>query len=92
MWSIRISEEVVFFLQGAAGTFQLLQEQVFAHLQTAPTPDLSAECTTALVGLMLAQAQESFCIKAGKGRYCKKIKGPNLLFFGNRSNQRSCDC
>ena len=54
-------------LQGAAGTFQLLQEQVFAHLQTAPTPDLSAECTTALVGLMLAQAQESFCVKAGKG-------------------------
>ena len=54
-------------MKGAAGTFQLLQEQVFAHLQTAPTPDLSAECTTALVGLMLAQAQESFCVKAGKG-------------------------
>ena len=45
----------------------MLQEQVFAHLQTAPTPDLSAECTTALVQLMLAQAQESFCIKAAKG-------------------------
>ena len=53
--------------QGAAGTFQLLQEQVFAHLQTAPTPDLSAEATTALMQLMLAQAQESFCIKATKG-------------------------
>ena len=45
----------------------MLQEQVFAHLQTAPTPDLSAESTTALVQLMLAQAQESFCIKAAKG-------------------------
>ena len=45
----------------------MLQEQVFAHLQTAPTPDLSAECTTALVQLMLAQAQECFCIKAAKG-------------------------
>lgn len=54
-------------LQGASGTFQLLQEQVFAHLQTASTPDLSAASTTALVGLMLAQAQESFCVKAGKG-------------------------
>ena len=54
-------------MQGAAGTFQMLQEQVFAHLQTAPTPDLSAECTTALVQLMLAQAQECFCIKAVKG-------------------------
>lgn len=54
--------------QGAAGTFQMLQEQVFAHLQTAPTPDLSAECTTALVQLMLAQAQESFCIKAAKDK------------------------
>ena len=55
------------FAQGAAGSFQLLQEQVFAHLQTAPTPDLSAEATTALMQLMLAQAQESFCIKAVKG-------------------------
>ena len=54
-------------LQGAAGTFQLLQEQVFAHLQTSPTSDLSAESTTALVQLMLAQAQESFCIKAARG-------------------------
>ncbi len=40
---------------------------MFAHLQTAPTPDLTAECTTALVSIMLAQAQESFCIKAAKG-------------------------
>ena len=40
---------------------------MFAHLQTAPTPDLSAESTTALMQLMLAQAQESFCIKACKG-------------------------
>ena len=54
--------------QGAAGAFQLLQEQVFAHLQRAPTPDLSAEATTALQQLMLAQAQESFCIKACKGK------------------------
>lgn len=53
--------------QGAAGIFQMLQEQVFAHLQKAPTPDLSAESTTALQQLMLAQAQESFCIKACKG-------------------------
>jgi programmed cell death 6-interacting protein len=54
--------------QGAAGAFQLLQEQVFARLQRAPTPDLSAESTTALQQLMLAQAQESFCIKACKDR------------------------
>ena len=54
-------------LQGAAGTFQLLQEKVFAHLQTAPTPDLSAESTTALIQLMLGQAQETFCIKASRG-------------------------
>ena len=54
--------------KGSAGTFQLLQEQVFAHLQTSPTPDLSAESTTALVQIMLAQAQESFCIKAARGK------------------------
>ena len=61
--------EINHYMQGAAGTFQMLQEQVFAHLQTSPTPDLSAECTTALVQLMLAQAQECFCIKAAKGVY-----------------------
>ncbi|XP_064396654.1 programmed cell death 6-interacting protein-like isoform X2 [Halichondria panicea] len=54
--------------QGAAGTFQLLQEKVFAHLQTAPTPDLSAESTTALIQLMLGQAQETFCIKASRDK------------------------
>lgn len=53
--------------QGAAGTFQLLQELVFSHLQSAPTPDLSAETTTAMMQLMLAQAQESICIKASRG-------------------------
>jgi len=41
---------------------------VFAHLQTSPTSDLSAESTTALVQLMLAQAQESFCIKAARDK------------------------
>ncbi len=40
---------------------------MFAHLQTAPTPDLSAESTTALIQLMLGQAQETFCIKASRG-------------------------
>ena len=60
--------------QNASGTFQLLQELVFAYLQTAPTPDLSAECTTSLVQLMLAQAQESFCIKAAKGT-CTSTQG-----------------
>lgn len=63
--------------QGAAGTFQLLQEKVFAHLQTAPTPDLSAESTTALIQLMLGQAQETFCIKASRGEF------PRIMALGD---------
>ncbi|KAL5508811.1 hypothetical protein EMCRGX_G004061 [Ephydatia muelleri] len=54
------------YFQGAAGSFQLLQELVFAHLKAPPSADFSAESTTALKSLMLAQAQESFCIKASK--------------------------
>ena len=40
---------------------------MFAHLQTAPTPDLTAESTTALATLMLAQAQEVFVFKTNRG-------------------------
>ncbi len=63
--------------QGASGTFQQLREHVFAHLQTSPTPDLSAESTTALSTLMLAQAQEVFVFKAYKG----KVNILNLKFW-----------
>ena len=55
---------------------------MFAHLQTASTPDLSAESTTALMGLMLAQAQESFCIKAAKG------EGRGAVYEGRASGCR----
>lgn len=55
------------YIQGASGTFQQLREVVYSQLQSPPTPDLSAECLTALQSLMLAQAQEAFCKKVLKG-------------------------
>lgn len=46
---------------------------MFSHLQSSPTPDLSAESTTALSTLMLAQAQEVFVFKAYKGMCLTEI-------------------
>lgn len=52
------------YFQRSAGIFTSLKDNVYAVLQTLPTPDLSVNCLTALVAINLAQAQDCFYLKA----------------------------
>ena len=45
----------------------MIKEKIFSVLHQIPTADLSLECLAALVAIMLAQAQEAFCLKAIQG-------------------------
>lgn len=45
----------------------MIRDKIFGVLHQIPTSDLSLECLTALIAIMLAQAQESFCLKAIQG-------------------------
>ena len=57
------------YFQRAAGIFTYLKDNIFPVLQTLPTPDMSVSCLTALSSINIAQAQESFYIKATAGPY-----------------------
>lgn len=50
----------------SSGTFQYLRTLASANIED-PTPDLRTDTISALQSLMLAQAQESFFIKASLG-------------------------
>lgn len=52
------------FFQQAAGIFAHLKNTVVSAIQVDPTPDLTVDTLNALAALMLAQAQEVFCLKA----------------------------
>ena len=53
--------------QASSGTFQMIKDKVFSVLHQVPTADLSIESLSALMAIMLAQAQEAFCLKAIQG-------------------------
>ncbi|GIY93121.1 programmed cell death 6-interacting protein [Caerostris extrusa] len=52
------------YFQMASGTFQHLKSLAVPPVIDEPTPDLRADTITALQALMLAEAQESFFLKA----------------------------
>ena len=45
----------------------MIKDQIFSVLHQIPTADLSLESLSALIAIMLAQAQEAFCLKAIQG-------------------------
>ena len=53
--------------------FELIKDKIHSLLRQIPTNDLSLESLTALIAIMLAQAQEAFCLKAIQG-IIKKMK------------------
>ncbi|XP_065667183.1 programmed cell death 6-interacting protein [Hydra vulgaris] len=56
------------YYQQSAGLFSYLKDNVFPALHTLPTPDFSISCLTALVSIMLAQAQDCFYQKASSDK------------------------
>lgn len=52
------------FFQLASGIFTYLKNNVSICIQQEPTPDLQPDTLSALAAIMLAQAQESFFLKA----------------------------
>lgn len=60
-------KSVAKLFQQAAGVFSKLKDVVLGLVQQEPTPDLMPDTLSALSALMLAQAQETFFIKATKG-------------------------
>ncbi|XP_023235406.1 programmed cell death 6-interacting protein-like [Centruroides sculpturatus] len=52
------------YYQLAGGIFNYLKNNVSACIQQEPTPDLQPDTLSALAAIMLAQAQESFFLKA----------------------------
>lgn len=61
-------------LQEAAGYFKLLHDVAAPQLDDIPSFDASPSCTEMLELLMLAQAQESFYLKANRDK-----KNPAVL-------------
>ena len=61
-------------LQEAAGYFRLLHDVAAPQLDQIPSFDISPDCTEMLELLMLAQAQESFYLKASRDK-----KNPAVL-------------
>lgn len=61
-------------LQEAAGYFRLLHDVAAPQLDEVPSFDVSTKCTEMLELLMLAQAQESFYLKANRDK-----KNPAVL-------------
>lgn len=61
-------------LQEAAGYFRLLHDVAAPQLDEVPSFDISTNCTEMLELLMLAQAQESFYLKANRDK-----KNPAVL-------------
>jgi hypothetical protein len=47
----------------------MIKDDIFSVLHQIPTSDLSLESLAALIAIMLAQAQEAFCLKAIQGTY-----------------------
>jgi hypothetical protein len=45
----------------------MIKDDIFSVLHQIPTSDLSLESLAALIAIMLAQAQEAFCLKAIQG-------------------------
>lgn len=45
----------------------MIKDTVFSLLHQIPTVDLSLESLSALMAIMLAQAQEAFCLKVIQG-------------------------
>ena len=45
----------------------MIKDQIFSVLHQIPTSDLSLESLASLIAIMLAQAQEAFCLKAIQG-------------------------
>lgn len=60
--------------QEAAGYFKLLHDVAAPQLDEIPSFDISPSCTEMLELLMLAQAQESFYLKANRDK-----KNPAVL-------------
>lgn len=52
------------YFQASCGAFEMIKDKIFSVLHQIPTSDLSLESLTALMAIMLAQAQEAFCLKA----------------------------
>lgn len=61
-------------LQEAAGYFRLLHDVAAPQLDEVPSFDITTKCTEMLELLMLAQAQESFYLKANRDK-----KNPAVL-------------
>ena len=57
------------YFQQAAGVFQYVKDHVLAAIQQEPTPDLYPDALSALITLMMAQAQEVLFMKAAKGAF-----------------------
>ncbi len=59
--------------QAAAGCFQEMREQLRSRASQAMTKDMSVECASMLVALMLGQAQECFVLNATRTDKAPKI-------------------
>lgn len=56
----------------------MIKDKIFSVLHQIPTADLSTESLSALMAIMLAQAQEAFCLKAIQGTFVLSAKYLNL--------------
>ena len=60
----------------------MIKDQIFSALHQVPTSELSLESLAALVAIMLAQAQEAFCLKAIQGtQHPYFIPGYNICSY-----------